>query len=87
MEDKNGHIKTNVKEILKIWEDHYARENKTKREGNESNDHKQEQGNQIGSEDEGKSVIEEQMAVQKIKLGNAAGADKIWWEESDRMAL
>ena len=59
MENKNGQIKTNLKEILKIWEDHYARGNKTQREGNESDDQKQEQGNQIRSEDEGISIIEE----------------------------
>jgi hypothetical protein len=59
MEDKNGQIKTNLKEILKIREDHYARENNTQREGNQSEDQKQQQGNQIGSEDEGMSIIEQ----------------------------
>jgi hypothetical protein len=59
MEEKNGQIMTNLKEILKIWEDHYARENKTQREGNESKDQKQGQGNQIGSKGEGMSIIEQ----------------------------
>jgi hypothetical protein len=70
MEDKNGQIKTNLKEILKIWKDHYARmferENKTQKEEKESEDQKQEQGDRIGSEDEGISIIEVEIALQKL---------------------